>query len=64
MDDMLKALKAAQENYEEAKKRAEYARRAETDCLNTLNEAQKAFDEGVSALKLDAPEGSDWKRPK
>lgn len=64
MDEMLKALKTAQEDYEEAKGRAEYARREETNCLNRLNEAQKAFDEAVSALKLDAPYGSDWKRPK
>lgn len=42
--------------------RSRDARNSETDALNRLNEAQKAFDEYVVALKKNAPTESDWKR--
>lgn len=37
-------------------------RNQETDALNRLNEAQKAFDEHVEAIKKSASLGSDWNK--
>ena len=40
------------------------ARSAETQALNALNEAQKAFDAATEAVRESATDGSDWKRRK
>jgi len=42
--------------------RAQQARNQETDALNRLNEAQKAFDEYVVVLRKNAPTSSDWRK--
>jgi hypothetical protein len=36
------------------------ARRNSTATLNSLNAAQKAFDEHVARMRGQAPRGSDW----
>jgi len=43
-------------------KAEELARSARTDCLNRANRAQKALDEELTKLRLDAPHGSDWQK--
>ena len=55
-------LKAAQERHEQLAKVAREASRDETSALNRLNEAQKAFDEAVAALRKGAPRDSNWNR--
>lgn len=38
------------------------AKRAETDAINRVNEAQKQFDELVALVKKEAPRDTDWQR--
>lgn len=53
-------LREARSLYDELHRDSEAARTRETDALNALNRAQKAFDEAVAAVKKDAPWNSDW----
>lgn len=54
-------LIAANEAFLAARDRAQVARRQETEALNALNTAQKAFDEGVDASRVAASApGSKW----
>ena len=55
-----KELREALERYDVLHTESEAARSRETDALNTLNRAQKAFDESVEAMKKNAPWNSDW----
>lgn len=51
----------AKEAFEAAEKAESAARNVATDARNRLNEAQRAFDKAVVALRVDAPRASDWK---
>lgn len=53
-------LKEAESLYEIAKTKARIASSEETDALNRLNEAQKAFDSAVEKVRQGSP-GGDWK---
>lgn len=53
-------LKDAQAAHAEAVSATGVARRAETNALNRLNQAQKAFDERVLTLRASASADSDW----
>lgn len=55
-----KALDEARSIYDAAHKEAEAARRGETNALNRLSEAQKAFDAAVIEVRKDAPWNSNW----
>jgi hypothetical protein len=54
------AIASAQDHFDQKREIAAAARRNETDALNSLNEAQKRFDELVSEVKKSAPRDSDW----
>jgi len=56
-------VQQAQEDYEAATTKKKEASCEQTSCLNRLNSAQKALDEGVKALKDQSPRDTDWKRP-
>lgn len=58
--EKLEKLKEAEEIYEQAKIAAGLARSEETQALNRLNEAQRAFDAEVHTIRGDSP-GGDWK---
>lgn len=53
LDDAGLALRAAQAQ-------TGHARRAETEAINRLNEAQKVFDAKMDEMRANAPRGSDW----
>lgn len=52
-------LANATAGYKEAHRQAREASTRETAMRNRLNDAQKAFDQHVDALRKDAPAG-DW----
>lgn len=52
----------AAQAHQSAQQRASIARNEETDALNRLNQAQKAFDAAIAELKKQAPRDSEWKR--
>ncbi|WP_217577363.1 hypothetical protein [Mesorhizobium sp. GbtcB19] len=56
-----KDLLAAKTAYEEAERKASWARSAETDALNGLNAAQKAFDAVLAEVRKSMPGASDWR---
>lgn len=56
LDDL--ALKRA--TYDDLLQRERFARNAATDARNRLNEAQKAFDAAVAAVRDKPPWDSDW----
>lgn len=56
------ALKGAQERYEELNTEYCALGRRRTDALNVLNDAQKALDAALAALRKGAPADSDWRR--
>lgn len=62
IEDLAKAVREAQEAYDDAEREARRARNKETDALNRLNEAQRAFDSAVDSMRKSAPRASDWKR--
>ena len=62
LEDAVAGLKLAREKFDAAHSEAEAARRAETNTLNDLNNAQKAFDAAVGDVRSDAPWNSDWHR--
>lgn len=45
----------------EAEKKESFARSDRNNCINRLNEAQKALDAAIEKLRKDAPQSSDWK---
>ena len=53
---VLEATKA----HADAAQAASHASNRETDALNKLNQAQKAFDQAVADSKASAPHRSDW----
>lgn len=59
--EKLEKLKEAEKIYEQAKIACCLARSEETQALNRLNEAQRAFDAEVQTIRGDSP-GGDWKR--
>ncbi len=58
--EKLEKLKEAETNYELANTACQMARAEETQMLNRLNEAQRAFDAEIDSVKQDSP-GGDWK---
>ena len=60
MEDALLALKNARQKYDEVHAEMESVRRAETNALNVLNDAQRAFDAAVGDVRADPPWNSDW----
>lgn len=58
LDDL--TLKRA--TYDDLLQRERFATNATTDALNRLNEAQKAFDAAVAAVRDKPPHDSDWAR--
>ena len=56
-EDLIRATKA----HEDAKARAQMARRDATAALNALNTTQKEFDAAVDALKKKADEETTWR---
>lgn len=61
--EKLEKLREAEAIYEQAKTAYRIANAEEVDALNKLNEAQRAFDTAVAAIKKDSP-GGDWKHVK
>ena len=57
--EKLEKLKEAEAIYEKAQISAKMARSEETRALNRLNDAQRAFDAEVEAVKKKSP-GGDW----
>lgn len=57
-------LAEAMSEFEGAEQAESFARNRCTAALNKLNQAQKAFDEQVAALRGGAAQGSDWSREK
>jgi hypothetical protein len=57
---LAQAVRVAQEELCARTKAAEAARREQITAINRLNEAQKAFDEAVAALRTSAPRDSGW----
>lgn len=62
ISDLHTELQGALDAHASAQQRASMARSEETDALNRLNAAQKAFDAAIADLKKQAPRESDWKR--
>lgn len=60
LSELHEALLSAQEAYRQADVEYSSAGRTRTDCLNRLNETQKAFDAAVAAMRDAAPRESDW----
>lgn len=56
-EDLIRATKA----HEDAKTRAQMARRDATAALNALNTIQKEFDAAVDALKKNADGETAWR---
>jgi len=55
-------LLAATRAYEEAREKERRASKEETILLNTLNDAQKMFDQAVRQVHMNPPNRSDWNR--
>lgn len=64
LNDLLKEISEASENYEHAQLQTRAAMAQETAALNRLNELQKKFDDTVKTMKDEAPRDSDWSRAK
>lgn len=62
VEQAARELEVALSGYDSARGEAARHRNLETDALNRLNAAQKAFDAAVAALRKTAPLGSDWQR--
>ena len=62
LNDATVALAEAAKQHAEAAARTATARCEETSALNTLNKAQRRFDELVAGIKKAAPRDSDWHR--
>ena len=62
MKSALDALEAASADWRRASSEAQQARNRETDCLNRVNQAQKAVDALVSKVRTHSPRDSDWDR--
>lgn len=60
--ELTRAVKEAQDRWEEAKQEAAFASSRETDCLNRLNQAQKALSKALADFQAKAPYQSDWAR--
>ena len=58
--EKLEKLKEAESIYEQAQIAASMARREETEAVNRLNDAQRAFDAEVEAVKKKSP-GGVWR---
>lgn len=63
VEDALRAVRDARLAYQMAHKAANVARNLETEALNNLNGAQKAFDAAVAELRVECG-GGDWSHPK
>ena len=59
-EKLLKATRA----YEEAREKERRASKEETILLNTLNDAQKLFDQAVKQVHMNPPNRSDWNTPR
>ena len=59
---LTEALDAARVAYEEAELAESQARSRRTAALNRMNDAQKAFDKAVGAIRAKGPRDSDWGR--
>jgi hypothetical protein len=63
MAALQKALDEATEAKSKADREESYARLRTTDATNALNNAQKAFDAGVRAIRADVRRaGGDWSK--
>lgn len=62
VSDAVFLLEKAREIYREAHNAADSARAIETTALHALNDAQRDFDDAVSAIRADSGAGSDWDR--
>ena len=60
VDQAYKALLEATREYEVAREREQKASKEETILLNTLNDAQKLFDQAVKQVHMNPPNRSDW----
>lgn len=60
MLELLRDLEVKAEAFKNAQNTASYARMEETEALNKLNAAQRAFDEAVAELKKDSDPKTDW----
>lgn len=60
LEQAAEKVRLAQDNYDDAKDKAEHARRRETSAFNALNDAQKEFDAVVAQMREGAPRDSDW----
>lgn len=62
LKDAAEKLAQARLAFENADSEYRGASNKQTDALNKLNTAQKAFDAAVEALRREAPPASDWKQ--
>lgn len=60
--DLQRALEDAVTALEQARINEDAARKATTSATNRVNQAQKAMDDAVAALRDRAPRESDWRR--
>ncbi|MFN8758864.1 MAG: hypothetical protein ACK5XA_08650 [Tagaea sp.] len=52
----------ATKRYAECLEQTSAARRAETNALNRLNEAQRQLDKIIAQMRKESPRDSDWQR--
>lgn len=57
-----KAVEEAHRELLEANQRYSKASQEQTIAVNRANEAQRAFERAIEAMKKQAPYGSDWTR--
>lgn len=57
-----RSLEIATLEFEKREGETRLARLAETQALNALNEAQKAFDTCIAEIRKTSPQASEWKR--
>jgi predicted nucleic acid-binding Zn-ribbon protein len=62
LGDLQRALEDAVTALEQARINEDAARKATTSATNRVNQAQKAMDDAVAALRDRAPRESDWRR--
>lgn len=60
LEEKKQKLEEAQRNYEIAQAGYDHANSERIAALNSLNDAQKAFDSAVDAVREKAPRESDW----
>lgn len=62
LEQLAQELQKAGDRWADASAAARQASLHETECLNRVNAAQRAFDRFVAEMKKKAPSFSDWRK--